>query len=70
MSYLSLYGQDLLLQVLARLLVLLLLLLQSVLLLLQLPDATAEVQLLTGLLLEQLLERGRKSGLVRNTTAC
>lgn len=43
MSYLSLYGQHLFLQILACLLILLLLLLQSVLLLLQLAYATAEV---------------------------
>lgn len=54
-AHLGLQGQHLFLQILPGLLLLFLLLLETVLLLLQLPDAAAQVQLLTGLLLEKLL---------------
>lgn len=58
-TYLGLQGQHLFFQVLPGLLLLLLLLLEAVLFLLQLPDATAQVQLLAGLLLQKLLLAGR-----------
>lgn len=61
-AHLGLQGQHLLLQALAGLLLLLLLLLEAVLLLLQLPDAAAQVQLLTRLLLEKLLLVSREVG--------
>ncbi|KAF3846927.1 hypothetical protein F7725_004005 [Dissostichus mawsoni] len=62
MKYLRLHAEHLFLQVPARLLLLLLLLLQSALLLLQLTVPPAEVQLLTRLLLQQLLQNKRDPG--------
>ena len=54
-SYLCLDGEECFLQGAARLLLLLLLVLQGVLLLLQLTEATAQTQLLTRLLSQELL---------------
>lgn len=62
-AYLALCGEQLLLHVPLGLLLLLQLLLQAVLLILQLPQTAGEGQLLTGLLLEKLLQVGEKDRL-------